>query len=246
MTGFGANEVTRVRWLVEGTWRSVGNLTTDANGAGSLSVIVPSDATVGANKVRADSPTHAAQTGAVTVSIPLPPAVELSALRVSVGQTVSVTAAHFPANTSVALTWRRPGGSTVSLGSVMTDQNGTASSSFTVPATEGGTASRVTAAAGGVSVTVTVEVASRIIVTPGTVSRGQAVTVTLSGYAKGEVVRIRWLINGSWITVGTVTTSNTGGASISVTVPANATAGQNSVRGDGTVFRQQTNAVTVT
>ena len=69
--------------------------------------------------------------------------------------------------------------------------------------------------------------------------------MTLSGYGKQEVVQIRWLVNGVWITVGTVTTNNTGGANATVQVPVNATAGQNSVRGDGTVFRQQTNAVTV-
>jgi hypothetical protein len=53
------------------------------------------------------------------------------------------------------------------------------------------------------------------------------------------------MVNGSWVTVATITTSNTGSANVIVTVPANATLGQNSVRGDGAVFRQQTNAVTV-
>lgn len=246
MTGFGANEVARVRWLIGSTWTAVGTITTDASGAGSISVQVPGTAAVGQNKVRADSPTKAAQTGAVMVSVPLPPAVELSSLRVSVGQTVNVNAAHFPANSSLAITWRRPGGSTVSLGSLPVDGSGAASGSFTVPATEGGPDSRVTFTSGGASVTVTIEVTARIVVSPSTVSRGQSATVTLSGYAKGETVRIRWLVNGVWITVGTVTASNTGGATVTVTVPANATAGQNSVRGDGTVFRQQTNAVTVT
>jgi len=71
------------------------------------------------------------------------------------------------------------------------------------------------------------------------------VNVSLRGYGKKEVVRIRWKVNGSWVTVATVTTSNTGSANVTVQVPANANVGQNSVRGDGTIFRQQTNAVTV-
>ena len=58
-------------------------------------------------------------------------------------------------------------------------------------------------------------------------------------------MRIRWLVNGSWVTIATVVTSNTGSANVDVTVPANASLGENSVRGDGTEFRQQTNAVTV-
>ncbi|MCB1133104.1 MAG: hypothetical protein KDN05_18430 [Verrucomicrobiae bacterium] len=52
-------------------------------------------------------------------------------------------------------------------------------------------------------------------------------------------------MNGSWVTIATVVTSNTGSANVDVTVPANASLGENSVRGDGTEFRQQTNAVTV-
>jgi hypothetical protein len=182
----------------------------------------------------------------VTVVVPLPPSVELDTVRMSVGSAVGFDVAHFPANTSLTITWKRPGGSTVSLGSAAVDGTGAASGTFTVPATEGGTGSTVTFTAGGASVTVSVEVLTRIIVSPSTVSPGQAVTVILRGYAKGETVRIRWLVNGSWVTVGTVTVSNTGSATVTVNVPANASAGQNSVRGDGTVFRQQTNAVTVT
>jgi hypothetical protein len=163
----------------------------------------------------------------------------------SVGSTVSYTAQHFPANAALTISWKRPGGSIVSLGTTTTDGVGAASGSFTVPATEGGAGSAVIVTAGGVNVTTTVEIAARIAVIPGTVSRGQTVTVSLTGYGKHETVRIRWLVNGSWITVATVETSNTGSASISVTVPASATTGPNSVRGDGTAFRQQTNAVTV-
>jgi hypothetical protein len=154
VTGFGANEVARVRWLVGGSWLPVGNLTTNTSGAGSLSVIVPSTAAVGQNKVRADSPTHAAQTGAVTLSIPLPPTVELNDLRVTVGQAVGFDAVHFPANTNLSVTWRRPGGSTVSLGTVPVDGTGTAIGTFTVPATEGGAESRVTFTVDGSSVMV--------------------------------------------------------------------------------------------
>jgi hypothetical protein len=245
VTDFGANETVRVRWLIGSSWTQVGTITTNASGDGSTTVVVPA-AAAGTNKVRGDSPTHAAQTSAVTVSSPLPPSVELSDLRVTVGQPVNVTVAHFPANTSLTLTWKRPGGSTVALSGITTDETGAVSGTFSVPATEGGAGSQVTVSApSGASVSVAIEVAPRISVSPTTVSRGQAVTVTLRGYGKGETVRIRWLVNGSWVTVGTVTTSNTGSAAMTVNVPANAASGRNSVRGDGTAFRQQTNAVTV-
>ncbi len=60
-----------------------------------------------------------------------------------------------------------------------------------------------------------------------------------------EAVRIRWLINGSWVQIGQVTTSNTGSANVNLVIPAGATVGANSVRGDGTTFAAQTNAATV-
>jgi hypothetical protein len=246
VSGFGPSETVRVRWLLGTTWTQVGTITTAGNGGGSLAITVPATAAEGTNKVRGDSPTRAAQTSAVTVVVPQPPAVELSATRVIVGQSVTFNAEHFPANDIVSVVWRRPGGSTVDLGTASTNQNGAATGAFTVPATEGGAGSQITVESGSTSVVLTIEVAPRITVSPVTVSRGQAVTVSLRGYGKNETVRIRWLVNGSWVTVATVATSNTGSATVTVTVPANASSGQNSVRGDGSVFRQQTNAVIVT
>jgi hypothetical protein len=71
------------------------------------------------------------------------------------------------------------------------------------------------------------------------------VNVSLRGYGKNETIRIRWKVGNAWVVVATVKASNTGSANVNVTVPANAPAGANSVRGDGTINRQQTNAVTV-
>jgi hypothetical protein len=69
--------------------------------------------------------------------------------------------------------------------------------------------------------------------------------VSLRGYGKQEVISIRWQVKGHWIVVAMITTSNTGSADVTVAVPPNAKIGKNFVRGDGTIFRQQTSAVTV-
>jgi hypothetical protein len=245
VSNFGASEAVRVRWKVNGSWVQVGTFTTDGTGAGSTAVTVPANAAAGLNSVRADSATKAQQTNAVTVTVPGPVAVELSTTRAIVGSTITFDASNFGSNASIAITWKRPGGSSVNLGPVTAGSDGSATGSFTVPATEGGTGSRVVFSSTRGTVTINFEVAPRIQVTPGTVSAGDSVSVSLRGYGKKEVVRIRWKVNGSWVTVATVTTSNTGSANVTVQVPANANVGQNSVRGDGTVFRQQTNAVTV-
>ncbi|MGH3583666.1 MAG: hypothetical protein ACRDUB_18910, partial [Mycobacterium sp.] len=60
VTDFGSNETVRVRWLLGSTWTQVGTITTNASGAGSTTVVVPNTAAEGTNKVRGDSPTHAA------------------------------------------------------------------------------------------------------------------------------------------------------------------------------------------
>jgi hypothetical protein len=171
--------------------------------------------------------------------------VTLSVTSATVNVTVTYAIEAFPADSEVTITWRRPGGSTMAIGTVTTDAAGSATGSFKVPATEGGPNNRVIFASGDVGVTLPFEVAPRIKVIPGEVSAGGDVEVSLRGYGKGETVRIRWLVDGVWVQIAEVTTSNTGSANVTVTVPERANAGPNKVRGDGPQFRAQTNAVSV-
>jgi hypothetical protein len=144
----------------------------------------------------------------------------------------------------VQITWRRLTGSTIDMGTARTDSSGAVTGTFPVPATPGGPNQQITFSSGSVSKTVLFEVAPRIKVntTPGV--RGQQVDVSLRGYARQESFRIRWRkADGSWVDLASGVTSNTGSANVWVTVPLWAEDGNNSVRGDGSVFRQQTNAV---
>jgi hypothetical protein len=145
----------------------------------------------------------------------------------------------------VTIAWRRLSGNVLPIGTVQTDGAGAASGQFRVPATPGGPNQQITFVSGNVSKTVTFEVAPRIKILDSLAVRGQFVNVSLRGYAKSETVRIRWQQGARWITLATVLTSNTGSANVSVQVPTWAPNGFNSVRGDGTVFRQQTNTVYV-
>jgi hypothetical protein len=143
----------------------------------------------------------------------------------------------------VTITWRRLSGGVLVIVTVQTDGAGAASGQFRVPATPGGPNQQITFASGYISKSVGFEVAPRIKVLDSPAVRGQLVNVSLRGYARGETVRIRWKQGDRWITLATVVTSNTGSANVSVRVPTWAPLGPNSVRGDGAVFRQQTNAV---
>jgi hypothetical protein len=144
----------------------------------------------------------------------------------------------------VTITWRRTSGSIITIGTFQTDATGAGAGSFPVPATPGGAGQVVTFTSGSVSKTATFEVAPRIKVASGAV--GDTVDVSLRGFGRVESVRIRWLINGSYVQVGDVTTSNTGSANVNVVIPPGAVVGANSVRGDGPQFRAQTNVAMVT
>ena len=243
VTGFGQAEFVRIRWLVGGAYVQVGSLTTGTTGTGTVNVIVPAAAAAGANSVRGDGTAFAAQTNAVTVVIPPPTSLSLSPQRGTVNSDVDYTVTNFPANATVAITWRRISGSIINIGTFQTNASGGATGSFKVPATPGGAGQVITFTSGAVSRTATYEVAPRIKVEAGLV--GQAVDVSLRGFGRVETVQIRWLVNGSYVQVGQVTTSNTGSANVDVVIPNGAVGGANTVRGDGPQFRAQTNAAMV-
>jgi hypothetical protein len=149
----------------------------------------------------------------------------------------------------VQITWRRTSGSVIAIATVNANGGGAVSGSIKVPATPGGSGQQIRFTSGSVSRTVLFEVAPRIkVIYPGAAAmRGQVVDISLRGYAKNETVRIRWQDGDGvgWRTIGTVVTSNSGSANILLPVPSFAANGIQSVRGDGTVLRQQTNVVTI-
>jgi hypothetical protein len=178
------------------------------------------------------------------------PRVTISPSRGTVNSKVQFTLTGFPRDASVQISWRRLSGALYDFpGPYSTDSNGSLTGTFRVPATTGGPGQQITFKSGNVSRTVLFEIAPRIKAIydyrGNYAVRGEPLEISLRGYAKNETVRIRWLKGSSWVTLGTVTTSNSGSANKKFTVPLWAPDYLNSVRGDGTMFRQQTNAVIV-
>jgi len=173
------------------------------------------------------------------------PAATIWPLRGKVNSRINFTLAGFPPNAAVTIRWRRVSGAVIPVTTVQTNGLGAASGHFRVPETPGGPNQQVRFVAGNMSDIKLFEVAPRITVLDNPTVRGQLVNVSLRGYTKNETVRVRWKKGLRWVTLATVVTSNTGSKNVYVKVPAWAPDGYNSVRGDGTVFRQQTNAVYV-
>ncbi len=172
--------------------------------------------------------------------------VSLTPARSTVNNWLTYNVDNLPSNTSGEIRWRRMSGSVITAGEFTTNGAGVASGRFRVPATPGGAGQRVTFVAGGVERSTSFEVAPRIKLNTNPGQRGGQVDVSLRGYAKKEVVRIRWYRpDVGWEQLATVTTSNTGSANVWVTVPNWAPDGPNKVRGDGEIFRQQTNTAMI-
>ena len=172
--------------------------------------------------------------------------VSISPTRTTVNNWITYNVEPFPPNTSGEVIWRRLSGSLITVDTFTTDDAGVASGRFRVPATPGGPNQLISFIAGDTTRTALFEVAPRIKVLTDPAVRGQQVNVSLRGYDKKEQVRIRWRHpDGHWVELAQITTSNTGSSNTWVTVPFWAADGSNSVRGDGTEFRQQTNVVNV-
>jgi hypothetical protein len=168
------------------------------------------------------------------------PIVETNAIAGTVNSTLNYGIGLFPLSTPVSVKWD---GATI--GSVTTTNEGTATGSLRIPAAPMGT-HKLTFSTGHWTASANFTVKPRIKLIPNSgLKRGQTVNVSLRGFAKYEVVRIRWKKGTSWVELARVTTSGTGSANIDVKVPTWAPNGTNSVRGDGTYGHAQTNAVTV-
>jgi hypothetical protein len=157
----------------------------------------------------------------------------------TVNSTTSFTLQYFPTKTVVPILWDGK-----QIGSILTGPTSFTDGSFVVPAAPTGPHT-VQWKYGHWSTKITYTVKPRIKLIPSAVSRGQTVNISLRGYAKNEVVKIRWKKGSSWVQVGQVTTSSTGSANVNVKVPTFAPNGSAAVRGDGSYGHAQTNAVTV-
>jgi hypothetical protein len=170
---------------------------------------------------------------------PWPPTVEVSATSGTVNSPLNYWLDLYPLGVSVNVKW--DGKVTTS---ATTNNLGKATGGFPVPASPMGPHT-VKFTYGHWTSTATFTVKPRIKVIPTEVYLGQTVNVSLRGFAKYEVVRIRWKKGTSWVELARVTTSSTGSANAYVKVPTWAPIGANSVRGDGSFGHAQTNAVMV-
>lgn len=161
-------------------------------------------------------------------SSPVKAAASMAPVLGKVGTKPTYAIAYFPIDVPVAV--RLDGRSRAT---VQTDLYGTAGGTFSVPSATLGRHTVTWTAGTAWSVAQTFTVTSSISAKPSAAARGASVTFSLRGYAAGETVLIRWWSGSAYRTVGSVTTSSSGSASITLPVPSWAPLGKDTVHGDG-------------
>jgi hypothetical protein len=177
--------------------------------------------------------------GGACVAI-VPAELSISSSRVTVDTVISISGRYFPISTPVAVIWN---GKTIA--TFTSNAEGTVYGTFKMPATPIGDHKLQLNAGTLWKASAAITIAPRVKMIPASASRGQTVKISLRGYAQRETVRIRWKKGSAWVELGRVTTSSTGSGELYVAVPAWAPDGTGSVRGDGSVGRAQTNAVSI-
>jgi len=136
-----------------------------------------------------------------------------------VNSKVVVTVNSYPANKTVQMTFDG-----VPVCSLMTAADGTGTCYFRVPATDMGL-HLVTGTGGGTTASRYFNVDPRVKLTPNYGPRGTVMDVSLRGFGARYGVTVKWYNATQKITIKTLTTSSTGSANFSFTVPSNAVPG---------------------
>ena len=153
------------------------------------------------------------------------PRVRLNRSSGTVGTAVTATLRGFAANQQVTIVWHHAA-SVVTLATVAASYSGSASASFVVPAAYFGAhaVDGVGPGAGNVATaSFTVEPSMALSTTIG--APGSTVRATLRGFGRLETAELSWNRIGEPESLGILTVSSTGSGSMTVTLPADAEAG---------------------
>ncbi len=139
----------------------------------------------------------------------------------SSGDSVNYSISGFPANSSVAITWKTSASSNVNLGSVQTNSSGAASGSFTVPAGPGGVFP-VVFTAGSTTAEAVFQVLPRLILLTPTSSLGGEVDIQVTGAGANQAFRVIWVdpeSGANYLVADNLTTNANGHANVTLDVP---------------------------
>ncbi|MDO9377759.1 MAG: choice-of-anchor G family protein [Nocardioidaceae bacterium] len=203
---------------------------TDATGAFTDTFVVPAGTPLGTLGISATAGPGVTAADSVQVVAPAPgaqPTVNADPEQVSGGQTVSTTGTGYPTNAAVIVTYTNDDDVVIGTQTVQTNAAGEFSASFVVPPGTPLGDLVVRAVSGAADDADTIQVVPApavgtpaVVATPGSVSVGDTVTATGTGYPASTVVTVTYDPTGPGVVTQTVTTDANGGFTNTFVVPA--------------------------
>jgi subtilisin len=228
--GYAAGEQVDVRWYDTTTTSTVlQTVTASTLGGGTLTFVVPS-ATKGAHTVEGAGNQGSLASTTYTVN----PSVTGSPNSGAVGANVTLALKGFGASDSISLRWYDTTSSFSVVKTLTASAKGEVTTTILAPAAGSGSHKIEAVGTSGASGQVYFSISAGIAVNPNRSPAGTTISATLTGYRAGESVEVRWYPTTlTSVVLTTVAVSATGGATVNVTVPENATAGDHKIDGRG-------------
>ncbi|MFL5760072.1 MAG: S8 family serine peptidase [Thermomicrobiales bacterium] len=228
--GYVTGEQVIVRWYDTASSSTVlQTVVTSSAGGGSATFAVPS-ASKGAHTVDGAGNQGSLASASYTVN----PSVAGSPLSGKVGATVTLTLKGYGPNDSIALRWYDTSTTFTVLKTVTPSATGDATTSIVAPDAANGSHRIEAVGTSGAAGSAFFSISGAIAIDPTRSPAGTTITAMLTGYRASESIEIRWYAtSSSAVVLTTIAASLTGSGTETVTVPADATAGDHKVEGRG-------------
>jgi subtilisin len=228
--GFAAGEQVDVRWYDTATTSTVlQTVAASSLGGGTLTFVVPS-ATKGAHTVEGAGN----QGNLASTTFTVNPSVTGSPNSGTVGATVTLTLKGYGASDAITLRWYDTTSSFSVVKTLTASATGEVTTSIVAPAAGIGSHKVEAIGTSGATGQAYFSINAAIVINPNRSPAGTTISAALTGYRAGETVEVRWYpTTFASVVLTTVAASATGGATVNVTVPADATAGDHKIDGRG-------------
>lgn len=241
-TGFAPNTTTSI--LFDGLF--VAEQATNASGAFTKSITIPTTATTGSHPIVANDGVSTSNTVQFTVTAPQP-LITLSPTSGITGTTVTISGSNFGASKTITITFDS---ASITTNPTVVTSSGTGAFSATIaiPNTAATGSHTISATDGSLTASGIFNVVSTsITLSPTSGAIGTAVTVSGVNFATNTNITIKFDNNAITTNPATVTSSSTGSFSATITIPTGTAVGNHSISAtDGTKTQSATFTVVAT
>jgi hypothetical protein len=240
LRGYGAGEAVAITWY-DGAAPSVlvPGVTTSQVGSATVNFTVP-DAVGGDHRIDGIGTTGSS----TSTNFRIRPALSLTPTSGTVGSLIDVVLTGFAAGETITVQWFETSTTASTIATVTASGSGSVAATLTVPESAGATHKVLfTGSVSGASVYQYYSVNASLSLAPVSGPVGATVTVAMTGYRSGETIKVAWFNTSSRsIPIASTVANSTGAATVSFTVPGDATSGGHKVEATGQSSFRRTSA----